>query len=338
MYKFTHYFEMAIRAHWLKMLPKFVNYTKYKLKKLTPVVKSYTPSLVNLNLINRCNLRCSYCGLANDGVFDEEKKEMTIDTVKTIFSHPLLKKALLVDLLGGEPLLCKDIIKITAFLSSSGYLTNIITNGLLLPDKISDLKKAGITSINVSIYPKNTNMLRKTLKDINKIFPVQVSYLLTKSLVENNQQEIMEIVEMSKNSGCKFITFNVFIPSGKFADFSEVMTDDLPAYHSLLVQIKNKFNDFVLWRPLSHASENGKGSEKKCRELWRRISINAKGEITPCCGKNSSYLPNVNIFTSTADEIFNHPDVIEYRKNLLDKSIPALPICQTCHLLNDAGW
>ena len=340
MNKFTHYFGMALKVSFPGMLPKLVNYVKRKMIKPTPVVKYYTPQIANLLMINRCNLRCKFCGYANEGVLDGEKSEMTLDSVRTMFSHPLLKNALVVDLAGGEPLLCNDLTEIIAFLASHGYLTNLVTNGLLLADKISGLKNAGITSVNVSIYSENIDMLKNNLFDINKIFPVQTSYVLTRSQVEKNPQEIMEIVEMSRSSGCKYMTFNIFIPGGKKADFNEVITDDLHAYHSFLAQIKSKYNEFVLWRPVVRCSKN-EGSrifDKKCREPWKKITVNAKGEIIPCCGIAPYCLPNVNIFTSTADEIYNHPNMIELRNNLLNKSIPAPMVCQTCHLLGEAGW
>jgi len=340
MNRLTHYFGMAMKVSFPRMLPKLVNYAKRKLRKPTPLVKNYAPQIVSLVMINRCNLRCKFCAYANNGVFDGEKSEVTLDSVKTMFSHPLLKKAIVVDLLGGEPLLCKDLPEIIAFFASHGCLTNLVTNGILLADKIYELKKAGITSVNVSIYSENINVLRNTLYGINKIFPVQTSYVLTKSQIEENPQEIMEIIEMSKNSGCKFMTFNIFIPGGKNANFNDVITDDLPAYHSLLAQVKNKFNDFVLWRPVVHSSKNeGSGVfDKKCRDLWKKITVNANGEIIPCCGIAPYCLPNVNVFTSTADEIYNHPDMVELRNNLLNKSIPAPMVCQTCHLLGEAGW
>jgi len=316
MNKFTHYFGMAMRVRFPGMLPKLVNYAKRKLRKPMPVVKYYAPQIVTLMMINRCNLRCKFCGYANEGVLDGEKWEMTLDSARTIFSHQLLKRALVVDLVGGEPLLCNDLTEIIAFLASHGYLTNLVTNGLLLADKISDLKKAGITSVNVSIYSENIDMLRKTLHGINKIFPVQTSYVLTKSQIEKDPQEIMEVVEMSRNSGCKFMTFHIFIPNGKNANLNEVITDDLPAYHSLLAQIQNKYNDFVLWRPVVHSSKNEGGGvfDKRCRDLWKKITVNAKGEITPCCGITPYCLPNVNIFTSTADEIYNHPKYNRIKK------------------------
>jgi len=336
MYKLSYYYEMAMKTASPKMLPKAVNYLKYKIKKPSSVVNCYTPQIVGLSLINKCNLRCGYCGLTRDNTFDEEKSEMTIDMVKSAFSHSLLKNAILVDLLGGEPLLCNDFIEIVAFLSSCGYLTNTSTNGLLLSDKISGLKKAGITRINVSIYPENLNVLRKTLKSINEIFPVHTSYVLTRSQLEKNPQEIMEIVDMTKSSGCKSMRFWMFRPLGKNPDFNEVVTGDFPAYNSFFLQMQDKFKNHVLWPTVVNISKSEK-ENKKCRQFWQRTGINARGEISPCCG-NVGYLPYVNIFTSSVDEIYNHPSVVELRKNLLDKSVPAPDVCQTCNLLNEVGW
>jgi len=260
---------------------------------------------------------------------------MTIGIVKSVQSHPLLRNAILFDLLGGEPLLCNDLTEIVAFLASCGYLTNITTNGLLLANKISDLKKAGISRIGVSVYPENINILRKTLKDINKIFPVHTSYVLTRSQLEKNPQEIIEIVEMTKNLGCKSMRFWMFNPQGKNPDLNEIVVDD---YCSFFQQVNNKFKEYILWPTAVNASKS-EMENKKCRYLWQKIIINAKGEIIFCCGNGITLIiPNVNIFTSTCDEIYNHPSVIEIRKNLLDKSIPAPEICKTCNLLNETCW
>ena len=336
MNKLAYYCEMAGKITSFKLLPKAANYLKYKMIKPKARVSCYTPQIAALQSTNQCNLRCGYCRLTRDGIFDEKKQEMTIEMVQKIFSHPLLKNAVLVDILGGEPLLCNDFINIVAFLSSRGYLTNFSTNGLLLANKVMDLKKAKITRINVSIYPENINLLRKNLKDINGIFPVHVSYVLTKSQLEQNPEEILQIVEMTKRSGCKSLRFWMFRPLGKNPDFNEVVTNELYAYKIFSSEIKNKFKDYVLLPSMTSVSER-QIREKKCRQLWQRINISAKGEIAPCCGGFPA-LSEVNIFSSTLDEIYNHPAVIKIRENLLDKTIPALEVCQSCNLLNEKGW
>ena len=55
--------------------------------------------------------------------------------------NPLFKKVLGVDLIGGKPLLNKEIFSIIKYLSKNNYFTNINTNGLRLTDCISELKK-----------------------------------------------------------------------------------------------------------------------------------------------------------------------------------------------------
>jgi MoaA/NifB/PqqE/SkfB family radical SAM enzyme len=339
MTKLDYYFEMG-RAASPKMLPMAANYLKYKLIKPKAVVTCYTPQIVGLMMTNKCNLRCSYCAFARDGVLDEKKSEMTIGIVKSMFPHPLLNNAVLFDLIGGEPLLCSDLIEIVAFLAGRGHLTNIVTNGISLADKISGLKKAEIARINVSIYPENIKVLRETLKGINSIFRVHTSYVLTRSQLEKNAQEIMEIVEMTKSSGCKSMRFWMFRPLGKNPDLSEVVTNDLPAYNSFFLRLQNKYKNYILWPSVFNTSKEEEIDHKKCLQPWQRIDINAKGEVFSCCGNfgNLPCIPNVNIFTSTANEVYNNPFMTELRKNLLDKSMPAPAFCQTCDLLNKAGW
>ena len=66
--------------------------------------------------------------------------------------NPLFKKVLGVDLIGGEPLLNKEIFSIIKYLSKNNYFTNINTNGLRLTDCISELKKSGLSRISISLY------------------------------------------------------------------------------------------------------------------------------------------------------------------------------------------
>jgi MoaA/NifB/PqqE/SkfB family radical SAM enzyme len=335
MNKLLYSWEMARKATSLKIVPKSLNYLKYRFDKQKPVVKRYTPQIVGLMTTQKCNLRCGYCGFAREGIL-EGKSEMTIDFVKLAFSHPLLKNAILVDLLGGEPLLCNDIIEIVAFLSSRGYLINTSTNGLLLADKVERLKEAGITRINVSIYPENINILKNTLKSINDVFLVHTSYVLTRSQLEKNTQEILEVIEMSRSSGCKSHRFWMFRPQGKNPNFNELVTEDLPAYRSLKLQVENNYKNYVLWPAVISSPKKITGGGK-CRQLWQITSIGVDGKIGVCCG-NIPPLSGVNIFTSTLDEIYNHPFVVELRKKLLDKSLIVPSICQTCNLLNETGW
>ena len=332
MEKYTYYFEIAKKIKTPLVIPKATNYVKYRLLKKKPVVKYYTPQIVAVNLINRCNLSCNYCAQAKDGVFKKPKEEMTLELIKEFFSHKLLKNCMLVDLLGGEPLLCKDIIPIVEYLSRKGFLTNTSTNGLLLANNIEKLRDAGITRVNVSVYPDNFNILKNSLSSINRIYQVHASYVLTKTILEKSKQSVFDVVDLAYSSGCKSLRFWMYRPLGKIPNNDEVVLDDSPIYKEFKEELMERYSDFVLFPQTVSRSY-----EKKCTQLWQRVSITPTGGIGICCG-NFGHIKNKTICNNSFEEIFNCTQVVDIRKNLLDNSIPPLEECKNCNLLSETGW
>ncbi|CAM9159213.1 unnamed protein product [Ascophyllum nodosum] len=108
---------------------------------------------LRISLTERCNLRCVYC-MPEDGV-DLQPKE------KMLTQQEILRLAgMFVDagvdkirLTGGEPLVRKDLPEIVGALSSMTGVRNVgvTTNGINLRRKLSDLRAAGLTHINVSM-------------------------------------------------------------------------------------------------------------------------------------------------------------------------------------------
>jgi len=333
MNKINYYFQMVKKIKSPFIIPKAWNYFKYRIFRKSPAVKCYTPQIVSVMLINRCNLQCNYCGFVKDGIFKEPKQEMTLEIIKTVFSHKLCKNALLVDLLGGEPLLCKDLVYIVKFLAGNGYLTNISTNGLLLANTAKELKDAGISRINVSIYPENSEILRISLPRINKIYQVHASFVLTRSLLENNWRYIFDIIDFAAASGCKSLRFWMYRPLGMDKKTDEVIMGDSSVYKEFKAEVIGKYGKFILWPQVTVSNSQ----EKKCTQLWQRINIAVDGSIAPCCGDIAN-IENVNLFKNSFEEIFNCERIMEIRSNLLDNSVPPLEVCKNCNLLTERGW
>ena len=311
-------------------MSKVWNYMKNKLLEKYNIVNNFSYINIVLMLINRCNLNCEYCGATRDGLFKEKKMEIDINFIENIFSKPIIGNSLLVSLLGGEPLLCKDIVEIVSFLSKNGHLSNLFTNGILLRDKIEDLKKAGLTSINLSIYPESMSYLKNTLLDINKIFPVRSSYVLIKSELERNNNYIFDLIEFTKKSRCKNIIFWRFGPQGKNPNYEEIVSDDLPSYKNFVYEAKRKYGNYVYFTG-SQVSEKGKNEDeiRKCKYLWEQTLINADGTIIPCCG-GVPLLDNVNIISSSFNEIYNHDTIVDIRSRLLNRNLSLSQFCQNC--------
>ncbi|TFG59319.1 MAG: radical SAM protein [Spirochaetales bacterium] len=110
-------------------------------------------SYLRVSVTDKCNLRCTYCmpeeGIPKRGHSDMMTFESLTEIVKAAVGLGITK----VRLTGGEPLVKKGIVELTAMLRSVEGLNLLCmtTNGTLLKAFARDLRRAGLDSINVSL-------------------------------------------------------------------------------------------------------------------------------------------------------------------------------------------
>ncbi len=103
----------------------------------------------------RCTLNCLHCG--SDCFSDNATQHEELDS--TLIKQELVDiakhydpKTITFAIIGGEPLVRRDIIDVGAFAAKLGYNWGITTNGMLLSDaKVAELKKANLKTIAVSL-------------------------------------------------------------------------------------------------------------------------------------------------------------------------------------------
>lgn len=112
-----------------------------------------TINYLRLAVTDRCNLRCFYCMPESGITYVDRQELMTYEEmirITTILSQQGISK---IRITGGEPFLRKDLMNFLEQLSENPAITtiNITTNGTLIKNKIDQLLKFGINSINLSI-------------------------------------------------------------------------------------------------------------------------------------------------------------------------------------------
>lgn len=337
---FSYYIEMSRQLRPLQAAHKVLNYIKYRCLKRRAMmsVRRYTPQVGSLHLTIRCNLNCGYCNAARifrEGKVDWRESEATLEKVQRIFANPLYANCLLVDLMGMEPLLVEDLDRIVAYLTECGHITNTSTNGLLLADRITDLKRAGISRINVSLYDENRLVIERDLARINQIFPVHTSIVLLRSMVERRPDKFLEMARFVRDVGCLSLRFFMYRPIGIDPQPQEIIADTHPAYLGLRRRIEKAFPGFCVW-PVAVKRE---GVKKLCPQLWQRINCDMLGNMAICCGTDATLQgPNSNLFDNEPDIVFNHPTLVSMRQQLMDHKSEPPDICKTCNLLGEPGW
>jgi len=338
--KISSYVSMTRRIRPMKSAPKVWNYVKYRAlsRRAETSCARYSPQIASLLLTKRCNMSCRFCnvgGFMHDKSTTWQAMEADLEKVQRIFTNPLFSSALLVDLLGGEPLLVKDLPRIVAFLSKRGHLTNMATNGVLLADQIGNLKVAGISRVSVSVYEDNRTILERDLPDINKVLPVHASMVLFRHEVERAPEAIIQTVRFLKDAGCLDLRFWIYRPIGTHPDPEEILFDDDAALLALRAQLESAIPGFCLWPVASR-----KGPVKKlCPQLWQRVGCDMAGDLGICCGTDVLLpAPGGNLFETSPDRVFNHPILVEMRRQLLDPVAAPPDLCLDCNLLGDPGW
>lgn len=340
MNRLSYYWEMAHRTHPFSMLPGALNYAKYKClpRRAVQDVRRYTPQIAGLILTKRCNLNCGYCSAAkfrHDDAATWLEYEASLEKVRNICQNPLFANCILVDLLGGEPLLVKELDCIVAYLSERGHITNTSTNGLLLAARIVELKQAGISRINVSVYDENRAILERDLPGVNRVFRVHASMVLQRSLIENHSSKVLECARFIRDAGCRSLRFFLYRPMGVTPQPDQVVSETLPAYVDLRRRVNAALPGFCVWPQAIQAFPQ----KKLCAQLWQRVACDARGNMSICCGIDDSLDgPGSNLFAADPNEVSNHPTLVAMRKQLLDPASSPPEACRTCNLLGEPGW
>lgn len=219
---------------------------------------------LRISVTDRCNLRCSYCMPAegtsllphSEILSFEEIYEFTLLAV----SYGIRK----VRLTGGEPLVRKDILKLVNMLSGIDELQDLsmTTNGILLGEYASELKKAGLNRINISLDTVNPEDYCQITRN-------------------GNLEQVLAGISAARNAGLEPIKINCVLigqpdeETKKLQEFCQNHNLKLRFIH----QMNLKTGEFS-------TVEGGEGGNcTKCN----RIRLLANGDIKPCLFSDFSY-------------------------------------------------
>jgi len=195
---------------------------------------------LRISLIERCNLRCTYC-MPEEGVQLSPKSHlMTYEEIyeiaKTFVKHGVTK----IRLTGGEPLIRKDIPVILEKLATLPVELSITSNAITIDKFIDVLKANRVNKINVSLDSLDREKFKHiTRRDqfekvynnilllVKEDFQVKVNAVLMKDF---NDNEIIDFINFTKDLpiSVRFIEFMPFDGNkwdmSKMVSYKEVMT------------------------------------------------------------------------------------------------------------------
>jgi len=223
---------------------------------------------LRISLIERCNLRCTYCMPAEGVKLSPKSHLMTYEEIyeiaKTFVAHGVTK----IRLTGGEPLIRKDIPVILEKLATLPVELSITSNAVIIDKFIDVLKQFNVNKINVSLDSldaakfKHITRRHEFQKVYNNIlllvkegFEVKVNAVLMKGFNEN---EIIDFINFTKDLpiSVRFIEFMPF--DGNKWDMSKMIS-----YAEVMTYVNNAFAEDTVKRLVDAPNDTSKNYKIK---------------------------------------------------------------------------
>jgi cyclic pyranopterin phosphate synthase len=166
-------------------------------------------SNLRISLTPKCNLSCIYCHREGE---KSPKEQISSGEIAEILRVAAKFEIRSVKFTGGEPLLRSDLLDIVRSVPA-GMESSITTNGILLADLATELKKAGLRRVNVSLdslnpdtYKKISGMdrLRDVLVGIDAaldagLTPIKLNMVVLDGVNDNEIEDFLAYVRGNRN-------------------------------------------------------------------------------------------------------------------------------------------
>ena len=187
-----------------------------------------TIEYLRISLTDRCNYRCIYC-MPEEGVVSLPHEQiLRIEEIAHLVRIAADLGIKSVRLTGGEPLVRKGVVDLVRDVANTPGIENVslTTNGVLLPKMASDLKRAGLSRVNISLdtleedqfaYITRRGHLHETLDGIAAALeagfdPVKINAVTVRSL----NQDYLSFARLSMDRPLH-VRFIEYMPVGDSA-------------------------------------------------------------------------------------------------------------------------
>ena len=253
-------------------------------KKLHQIFRKNETKLHILNYLfwectMRCNLKCQHCG--SDCKSDSKQPDMpfadflhAIQPLKTAYP----KNSILVVIMGGEPLVRKDLAECGRQLRENGFRWGMVTNGYAYNEAMhAKLISAGMGSITVSLdgLEENHNWLRNNPKSFDYAVKAlelivsypRLSYDVVTCVHQKNLAELPDMKEFLISKNIKNWRIFTIAPIGRAAESAEMMLSNVQTRQLMNFIAESRKNDTRINVYFSCESYVGE-YEKKVRDSY----------------------------------------------------------------------
>ena len=220
---------------------------------------------LRVSVTDRCNLRCTYC-MPECGINPLPHSEvLSFEEIEKVVRYGVSQGINKVRITGGEPLIRKNIVHLVELLASIDGIQELVmtTNGTLLNRFASDLKRAGLQRVNISLDSVDPGRFR------------QITRL-------GNLEDVFRGIEAARKAGLEPIKINCVISrSPEEPDAAGVR--DYCKRNNLQLRYIKEMN--LETGQFSQVIGGDGGHCASCN----RLRLTSNGDLKPCLFSNLAY-------------------------------------------------
>lgn len=267
-----------------------MNFTGLVKSGLRFIARMPAPISVGCTLTHRCNMHCAYCDFPAHAT-----EELSTGEWKTAITQFARAGTIRFGFSGGEPLLRNDVAEIIAHARATGAKTTLCSNGILVPDRIGELRALDIYTTSLDgasaeihdAQRKLPGSFEKALRGIEAALSAGKQVKTLTVLTPQTLGEVEGILYIADRMGFK-AGFQPATPARLASDKVPSLTPPTEEVHEVarfLMDAKKKGRNVIssraaLARMLQYPHHDG-GSQ--CQAAGKYFCyVGPRGEVFPC--------------------------------------------------------
>lgn len=264
---------------------------------------------LRLSVTDRCDFRCTYC-MSEDMVFAPRAQILSLEELYSVADAFIGLGVSRIRITGGEPLVRKNLLQLLARLGARSELQDlsITSNGSQLVSMASDLRRAGVTRLNISLDSlrrerfaafTRRDQLPQVLAGIQAARAAGFARIKLNTVVQKgrNDDEVADLVAFAIEQGLD-ISFIEEMPLGAISsharEHSLCSSDEVRARieerFSLLPSSHRSGGPSRYWQVLGSQTQVGfisPHSRNFCGDC-NRVRVTAEGQLVLCLGHDGA--------------------------------------------------